>query len=71
MWRDELYPTAHVAEAAARQTLGASPAITNMGLQHQNLLSLTPLPLLPVCWVITCEFVPKGTNADHHDHHFT
>lgn len=45
-WRDKLYPTAHVAEAAAaaaRQTLGASLAIANTGLQHQNPVLTPPL----------------------------
>lgn len=34
MWRDKLYTVAHV--AAARQTLGVSPAIAKADLQHQN-----------------------------------
>lgn len=45
VWRDKLCTVAHVAVGAARQTLGASPAIAKADLQHQNPTALSPLPL--------------------------
>lgn len=36
IWREKHYTVAHVAVAAARQALGASPARAKADLQHQN-----------------------------------